>query len=172
MVNYEYSDSERSVLGLSIIALIETILIAFRINGNYSTHWSVVFIPLYFLFFLCFLMNIYLTRNYFKNVGWSISQLHLLISWINLIGLLTFIILLSFELSKPESIGKITVFWPLIIVLCINILLFFAWPNVLRKLFSQTDYGRFSRSDLKFVEIPQREVGQEQEEECNPPIYK
>lgn len=136
---YEYSHAEKLITAISTIALVQAILIALRVNGNYDSHWSIVFIPTYFMFFVWGLLNVHWFRNYQRNVGWVITEIQLFLSVLDWLGLLAFFIVLSFELTTPGSIGVVSTFWSLLITLAANIVVFVIWPHVVRRLYDQTE---------------------------------
>lgn len=114
---------EKVISFISIIFLIQSIIITFRINGNFNSHWSIVFIPFYFLYLVWTIYNIFISVNGYREYGHTHNRVLILYFWVNLIFNLIFTILLSFELTKPGSIGVFETSAPLIILFSLNIIM-------------------------------------------------
>src|SRR5688500_8229658 len=86
---------------ISPILLVQVILIMLRLHGLYTSHWGIVFIPLWFLD-LCGALMLLVWFNSYSIDRTKIKEWHLSTLVTYLACGIAFKIMLSMELSSPK----------------------------------------------------------------------
>lgn len=98
------------------LLLLQIFLIAIQLRDVITLHWSIIFIPLYFLSFLFFILTILLFIQYSKtHVKLYKDLFFVLCLFFGIIALVTFLIFLSLQLSGTVNWDPAFYLSPLII---------------------------------------------------------
>ncbi len=116
----------------SVILLVQTVLVATRVNGNYDAHWALVLFPSFFLLGVWLFYLLWTSYHYWlADGGHTHSPMILTFLWNGFVWFTVFMALFSVEQSEPGKIGILATASPLIVLFGLNVLVYLGFDPVM-----------------------------------------